>query len=291
MPKLLEQVREVCRTKHLSLRTEESYTRWIRRYVRFHGTRHPAQMGQREIRAFLSHLATVGNVAASTQNQALAALVFLYRQVLDVDLPRIEDVVRARRARKLPVVFTREETAAVLAQLTGTHRLVACLLYGAGLRLSEALRLRVKDLDFAPGQILVRDGKGQKDRVTVLPQRLQAPLQEHLRRTRTIHQRDLQEGFGAVYLPTEDLPAQCDVHPSLLHHPFDRDSHDPTRLHHLGRDTRRDASRRHTDGRPGDQRDARDQQARHHDEDHHRNARRRRSCSGRAVRIALHPLM
>lgn len=169
MSKLLDQVREVCRLKHLSLRTEESYTRWIRRYVRFHGTRHPTEMGEQEIRVFLSHLATAGNVAASTQNQALAALVFLYRQVLEIDLPRIEDVVRARRGRKLPTVFTRAEVQAILGEMKGVPRLAASLLYGSGLRLLECLRLRGKDVDVGSLQITVRDGKGQKDRVTMLP--------------------------------------------------------------------------------------------------------------------------
>ncbi len=161
-PKLLDQVRGACRLRHLSLRTEGSYIHWIKRYVRFHDTRHPAEMGAEEIRAFLSHLATQGRVAASTQNQALAGLLFLYRHVLRIELPRIEGVVRGRRGRKLPVVFTREETRAVLDQLTGTHRLVDGLLYGSGLRLIECLRLRVKNLDFAGHQLTVREGKGRR---------------------------------------------------------------------------------------------------------------------------------
>lgn len=194
--KLLDQVRDACRLRHLSLRTEQAYVYWIRRYVRFHDTRHPAEMGAEEIRTFLSQLATAGRVAASTQNQALAALLFLYRHVL-----RIEKAVRARRARKLPVVLTPAETQAVLSQLTGTHGLIAGLLYGSGLRLLECLRLRVKDLDFACHQLTVRHGKGEKDRVTMLPQRLEAALQDHLRRVKEQHTRDLAEGFGTVELP------------------------------------------------------------------------------------------
>jgi integron integrase len=200
-PRLLDQVRRVLHLKHFSIRTEEAYTRWIKRYVIFHGKRHPAEMGAPEVRAFLSHLATEGEVAAATQNQAFAALLFLYRDVLQTELGAIEDVVRARRPAKLPAVFTRSEVGAVLAQLKGTHWLAASLLYGSGLRLLECLRLRVKDLDFERGQIAVRDGKGQKDRVTMLPERLKEPLGDQLERVRVLHRQDLAEGFGAVYLP------------------------------------------------------------------------------------------
>jgi integron integrase len=200
-PKLLDQVRRVLHLKHFSIRTEEAYTRWIKRFVIFHGKRHPSELGAQEIRAFLSHLATDGKVAAATQNQAFAALLFLYRDVLGMELGTIEDVVRARRPAKLPTVFTRGEVQAVLAQLKGTHWLAASLLYGSGLRLLECLRLRVKDLEFEAGQIIVRDGKGQKDRVTMLPTRLRGPLEDQLQRVRVLHQQDLQEGFGAVYLP------------------------------------------------------------------------------------------
>ena len=200
-PKLLDQVRHTLRLKHFSIRTEEAYTRWIRRFIVFHGKRHPAELGAGEVRAFLSHLATEGQVAASTQNQAFNALLFLYRNVLQVELGPIQDIVRARRPARLPVVFTQREARAALAHLEGTHRLVAGLLYGSGLRLLEGLRLRVKDLDFETGQVVVRDGKGQKDRITMLPARLRAPLEDQLQRVRALHERDLAEGFGAVYVP------------------------------------------------------------------------------------------
>jgi integron integrase len=200
-PKLLDQVRTTLRMQHKSLRTEHAYVGWIRRFVAFHGMRHPAELGAAEVREFLSHLATENNVAASTQNQALAALLFLYRHVLEQPLPRIQDVVRARRPRRLPVVLTQAEVGAVLAELDGTLHVAASLLYGAGLRLLECLRLRTKDVDFAAGQILVRDGKGQKDRVTMLPNQLREPLEFHLRKVRLLHEEDLRAGHGEVYLP------------------------------------------------------------------------------------------
>jgi integron integrase len=199
--KLLDRVREAVRTRHMSRRTEEAYVVWIRRFVRFHGTRHPAELGAPEVQAFLSHLAVHGQVAASTQNQALSALLFLYRAVLETDLPPLSGVVRAKRPERLPVVFSREEVRAVLAEMNGTHLLMASLLYGAGLRLLECLRLRVKDLDFSAGQLLVRDGKGAKDRVTVLPKSLETELMELLQKVRRLHEQDLRAGFGAVYLP------------------------------------------------------------------------------------------
>lgn len=163
-PKLLDQVRQVARLRHLSHRTEDAYVQFIRRYILFHNKRHPREMGADEIREFLTHLAVSQSVAASTQNQAFCALIFLYNKVLNIELPRIERVERARRPERLPVVFTKNEVRALLSQLTGTPFLVASLLYGAGLRLSEALRLRVKDLDFEISQLVVRDGKGEKDR-------------------------------------------------------------------------------------------------------------------------------
>lgn len=199
--KLLDQVRAAVRLRHFSIRTEEAYTSWTKRFVRFHEMRHPAQLGPAEIRTFLSHLAVEGRVAASTQNQALAALLFLYREVLGVELPKLEDVVRAKRPTRLPTVFSHAEVRSILDELTGMHALVAGLLYGAGLRLLEGLRLRVKDVDFDSCEIIVRDGKGQKDRVTVLPARLAGPLREHLERVRRLHQRDSAAGIGAVYLP------------------------------------------------------------------------------------------
>ena len=198
--KLLDQVRDALRLKHYSIRTEQAYVGWIKRFILFHNKRHPKEMGAPEIAAFLTHLAVDLNVAASTQNQALCALIFLYRQVLEID-PGPVDAVRAKKPKRLPTVLTREEVRALLAALSGTNQLIAKLLYGCGLRLIECLRLRVKDIDFAYCQIIVRDGKGEKDRVTVLPQTLIAPLQEHLRRVRMIHDRDLNQGYGAVYLP------------------------------------------------------------------------------------------
>lgn len=199
--KLLDQVRAAARMKHFSYRTEQAYVGWVRRYVLFHGKRHPREMGAAEIAAFVSHLATVGNVAASTQNQALAAILFLYRSVLGREVAEIEDVLRARKPKRLPVVLSRDEVARFLARTSGTTGLVARLLYGSGLRLLEALRLRVKDLDFEMREIVVRDGKGHKDRVTMLPVQLEAALREQLRRARALHARDLEDGCGAVYLP------------------------------------------------------------------------------------------
>ncbi|HLL76777.1 MAG TPA: integron integrase [Pyrinomonadaceae bacterium] len=200
-PKLLDRVRSAARLRHLSLRTEEAYSDWIKRFILFHRKRHPAEMGAGEIRQFLSHLAVAGRVSASTQNQALCALLFLYRDVLQIDLPYVEGIERAKRPARVPVVFTREEVGRLLGQLSGTYALIASLLYGSGLRLMEALRLRVKDLDFDYGQITVRSGKGEKDRRTVLPGPLADPLREQLARSRLLHEQDLREGYGAVHLP------------------------------------------------------------------------------------------
>lgn len=200
-PKLLEQVRQQIRLRNYSIRTETVYAEWVKRFIRFHRYRHPLEMGAAEIEAFLTHLAVARNVSGSTQNQALAALLFLYKEVLRVELPWLDGIVRAKKPQHLPVVLTRDEVAKVLAQLSGVRWIVANLLYGAGLRLLEALRLRVKDVDFARGEILVRDGKGQKDRVTMLPQRLVQPLQEHLEQVAVLHRRDLAEGFGRANLP------------------------------------------------------------------------------------------
>lgn len=200
-PKLLDQVRQQIRVRNYSIRTETVYAEWVKRFIRFHRYRHPAEMGAAEIEAFLTHLATARNVSASTQNQALAALLFLYKEVLKLELPWLAGIVRAKKPKHLPVVLTREEVSAVLGQLDGVRWIVASLLYGSGLRLLEALRLRVKDVDFARGEVLVRDGKGQKDRVTMLPQRLVLPLQQHLRNVNLLHQEDLAEGFGLANLP------------------------------------------------------------------------------------------
>ena len=199
--KLLDQVRTAIRLKHFSYRTEEAYVAWVRRFVLFHEKRHPVEMGTPEIRDFLSDLATNGKVSASTQNQALAALLFLYRSVLEVELSSVEGVVRARRPIRLPVVLTREEVRSLLAEMDGTTWLIATLLYGSGLRVMECLRLRVKDVDFEMGQLLVRNGKGHKDRVTVLPAQIRPALSEQLARVRALHRRDLHEGYGSVLLP------------------------------------------------------------------------------------------
>lgn len=200
-PRLLDQVREVIRMRHYSIRTEEAYVHWIRRFILFHGKRHPRELGAPELTAFLSHLAVQGNVAAATQNQALHAILFLYRDVLRLNLPWLAEVQRAKKPQRLPVVFTREEVKILLAQLEGTTWLMATLTYGSGLRLLECLRLRVKDVDFHYKQLLVRDAKGQKDRVTMLPASLIDPLRTHLARIRQLHELDLNAGFGRVYLP------------------------------------------------------------------------------------------
>jgi integron integrase len=200
-PRLLDQMREQIRLRHYSIRTERVYCEWVRRFIRFHNYRHPADMAAAEVEAFLSDLAVRGNVSASTQNQALAALLFLYKKVLQVELPWLGDVVRAKRPARLPVVLSVEEVQHLLGQLSGDIWLMASLLYGAGMRLMEVARLRVKDVDFARGEILVRDGKGMKDRVTVLPRRLEVPLKRHLAVVRAKHEAELQAGRGDVYLP------------------------------------------------------------------------------------------
>jgi len=200
--KLLDQVRDAIRLKHYSIRTETAYVDWIRRFILFHGKRHPNEMGAPEIEAFLTHLAVDKHVAASTQNQALSALLFLYREVLQQD-PGPIDALRAQKPKRLPTVLTKEEARRVIAALPAesTHQLMAKLLYGSGLRLMECVRLRVKDVDFAQRQIVVRDGKGQQDRVTMLPDAIVAPLQDHLQRVKLLHEADLAQGYGAVYLP------------------------------------------------------------------------------------------
>jgi integron integrase len=200
-PKLLDRVREANRLRHGSRSTEKSYVGWIRRYILFHGKRHPAEMGAPEITQFLSSLAIEGRVAASTQNQALSALLFLYRHVLHQDLPWLDDVVRAKRPKRLPIVLTRDEVRAVIFELDGTPRLMATLLYGAGLRLLECCRLRTQDIDFATNQVIVRDGKGAKDRATVLPGVAKATLAQHLQKMKQQHDADLARGAGWVELP------------------------------------------------------------------------------------------
>ncbi|AMA08911.1 integron integrase [Picosynechococcus sp. PCC 73109] len=199
--KLLDVVREIIRLKHYSYRTEQSYLDWIRRYLRYHGGRHPREMGKAEIQAFLTHLAVERNVAASTQNQALSALLFLYRHVLEIEINGISEFARAKRPKRLPTVLTKPEVQAVMQHLTGVERLVVQLLYGSGLRLAEALNLRVKDVDFAQNQLIIRDTKGNEDRVTPLPHAVQANLNSHLEAVRRVHQQDLERGYGSVYLP------------------------------------------------------------------------------------------
>lgn len=200
-PRLLDLVRERCRVKHYSIRTEKRYIDWIRRFILFHNKRHPQTMGAAEVEAFLSHLAVQLNVAASTQNQALAAIMFLYKEVLGIELPWLENVTRAKKPARLPVVLSESEVQRLLAQLDGVHHLVASLLYGSGLRLMEALRLRVKDVDFERLEVTVRDGKGGKDRRTLLPRVLVDPLRLQLDKVRIFHAQDIQNGVGPVYLP------------------------------------------------------------------------------------------
>jgi integron integrase len=200
-PRLLDQVRDRLRTLHYSYRTEQSYLFWVRRFILYSDRRHPSTMGGPEVERFLTHLAVERGVSASTQSQALAALLFLYRQVLQIELPWLENVVRAKPSQRLPVVLTTGEVRDVLAHLRGEHCLVANLLYGSGLRLMEALRLRVKDVSFAYQQVLVRDGKGAKDRVTVLPAALAEPLRLHLEQVRDRHRIATERGYGGVELP------------------------------------------------------------------------------------------
>jgi integron integrase len=198
---LMSQMSAALRSRHYSRRTEQAYCLWVRRFIRFHGLRHPDEMAEPEINAFLTHLAVDEHVSASTQNQALSALLFLYRHVLGRQVGELGDVIRARRPRHLPVVLTRHEVKAILAELDGDKRLMASLMYGGGLRLSECLRLRVQDVDFSRAEIVVRDGKGGKDRVTMLPRTLQAPLRVHLKTVKQLHDHDRAAGWGKVQLP------------------------------------------------------------------------------------------
>lgn len=200
-PKLLEQVRLRLRARHYSRRTESAYVQWIRRYILFHGKRHPMALGESEINAFLTNLAVEGKVAASTQTQALSALLFLYREVLSKDVGDLGDLIRARRPRRLPTVLTRDEVRLVLGNLHGQEHLAASILYGAGLRLLECLRLRIKDIDFSRNEITVHDGRGGKDRLTMLPQSIKAQLGEHLAAVKKVHEKDLELGWGRVPLP------------------------------------------------------------------------------------------
>jgi integron integrase len=200
-PRLLEQVRHSLRLRHYSYRTEEQYLGWIRRFILFHHKRHPREMGAVEVEAFLNDLAVRGRVAAATQNQALAALVYLYRHVLKQELPWLNEIVRAQRPRRVPLVLSRDETRAVLAQLPGVYWLIGTLLYGGGLRLMECLRLRVQDIDFSYSRIAVRHGKGGKDRVTILPALIVPPLRAHLQAMEERYRAALRDGYGGVELP------------------------------------------------------------------------------------------
>ncbi|MDO8311398.1 MAG: integron integrase [Sideroxyarcus sp.] len=199
--RLLPTLRDALRLRRYSLKTEKAYLHWVKRFVRFHRMRHPKDMGAKEVTAFLNHLAGERQVAAATQNQALAALLFLYRQVLGIELPWLDDLVRAKTSKRLPTVLTRDEVQAILAQLSGTRWLLVSLLYGAGLRLNECLSLRVKDLDLAGSKLIVRQGKGNKDRVTLLPRSLMTPLAAHLEQVKAMHSADLARGQGEAPMP------------------------------------------------------------------------------------------
>ena len=199
--KLLDQVRDVIRKKHYSIRTEQAYVDWAKRYILFHKKHHPKDMGEKEIAQFISHLATDRRVASSTQNQALNAIVFLYKRVLNIELGDFGHMERAKKPEKLPTVMARTEVNKVLSSMSGINQLMAKLLYGCGLRLMECVRLRVKDIDFEQNHIIVRDGKGMKDRSTMLPEQLKPLLQEHLEGVRIIHKQDLNNRLGEAYLP------------------------------------------------------------------------------------------
>ncbi len=198
---LIEQVRDDLRRRHYSYRTEETYVRWIKRFITFNDSKHPRSMREKEIEAFLTHLAVEGKVASSTQNQALNALIFLYHQVLQMELGGPVCAVRAKAPKRLPTVMTKGEVGKVIVSMRGTHQLMAKLLYGCGLRLMECLRLRIKDIDFEANQVIVRDGKGAKDRVTMLPQSVKNLLQQHLLEVKDLHQNDLGKGYGEVHMP------------------------------------------------------------------------------------------
>lgn len=200
-PKLLDQVRGKIRLKHYSIRTEQAYTDWIKRFILYFGKQHPKDLGAGEVEQFLTHLAVEGKVSASTQNQAKSALLFLYKEVLGIELPWLDDIERAKAPKRLPVVLTQQEVQTILKKLDGTHHLVVSLLYGTGMRILEALRLRVKDVDFARKEILIRDGKGFKDRVTMLPVSVIAPLKVHLEKAKVLHEQDLLAGYGEVHMP------------------------------------------------------------------------------------------
>jgi integron integrase len=199
--KLLDQIRDVIRIKHYSTRTEQAYIHWVRKYILFHDKQHPKDMGLLEIEAFLTYLAVDQKVAASTQNQALSAILFLYREILHIEIPNTIDTVWAKRSRHVPTVLSKEEALTVIGLMSGTQQIMAKLIYGSGLRLTECIRLRIKDLDFEYKQIIVHNGKGDQDRRTLLPESLIPVLQNHLENIKTLHKRDVARGFGYTYLP------------------------------------------------------------------------------------------
>ncbi|MBA4396888.1 MAG: integron integrase [Syntrophus sp. (in: bacteria)] len=241
--KLMDQVRDVLRKRHYSIRTEQAYVDWIKRYIFFNDKRHPQDMGAAEISRFLSYLATERRVAASTQNQALNAIVFLYKQVLHKEIGDLGPTERAKKPQRLPTVMSREEAGRLLAAMKGIHQLMAKLLYGCGLRLMECVRLRIKDVDFDQNQILIRDGKGMKDRTTMLPQQLKPLLIDQISRVRILHEQDLRSGLGEVYLPyalERKYPQAARETGWQYIFPADRISVDPLsdkrRRHHIGED-------------------------------------------------------
>ena len=240
-PRLLDRLRGEIRARHYSIRTESAYVDWVRRFILFNDKRHPADLGPAEVAAFLTHLATERDVAASTQNQARSALLFLYGHVLKLDLPWLDEVISARVGRRLPVVLTQREVRGLLHELKGPMGLIAALLYGTGMRLLEGLRLRIKDVEFERRELTVRDGKGRKDRVTVLPENLILPLQQQIAAVQALHQRDLGHGFGGVWMPDAlavKYPASASSWGWQWVFPSTTLSNDPrtgeVRRHHLG---------------------------------------------------------
>jgi integron integrase len=253
-PKLLEQVRDVIRCKHYSIRTEQAYIDWIKRFIIYHGKRHPGEMAEEEVAEFLTHLARDLNVAASTQNQALSALLFLYKEVLKQEIGWLEKVQRAKKPPKLPVVLSRGEVKQIFGHLHGVPKLMAGLLYGSGLRLMECVRLRIKDIDFELAQITVRDAKGGKDRITMLPLNVSEPLRRHLLRVKAQHEQDLEDGFGSVHLPfalARKTPKAAREWPWQYAFPSSRLSVDPRngekRRHHIAEGLLQSALKRAVD--------------------------------------------
>lgn len=199
--KLLTQLKEEIRRRNYSYKTEKAYSQWIVRYVKFHGLKHPVEMDESHVVSFLNHLANKRNVAASTQNQALSAILFLYKNILGKSLDKLDKLKRAKRTRHMPVVLSESEARDILVHLSGVHKLLISLLYGSGLRISEALRLRILDIDLGYNQILVRNGKGRKDRITMLPQSIKSDLRDQMDKVKNLHQRDINRGFGETILP------------------------------------------------------------------------------------------